>query len=139
VELFDAPLAWLIAILGQTDLGLVILHVRIEERPDASMRARQEANRKLLSVPASRRRPFIKINTGALVRANMEAQYRAFALGRQWGWLSVNDIRRLIDLEPIGPAGDFYLQPMNMEPLGVSLGEDGKDESARRSAALRVV
>ena len=22
--------------------------------------------------------------------ANLEAQYRAFALGRQWGWLSVN-------------------------------------------------
>jgi HK97 family phage portal protein len=79
------------------------------------VRFEQEVNRKLLNV-ASGRRPFLKINTAAIVRANLEAQYRAFALGRQWGWLSVNDVRRLIDAEPIGPEGDVYLQPLNMEP-----------------------
>jgi len=83
------------------------------------VRIEQEANRKLLNrVAAGRQRPFFKINTAAVVRANLQAQYQAFALARQWGWMSVNDIRRLIDMDPIGPEGDIYLQPMNMDPAG---------------------
>jgi len=38
----------------------------------------------------------------------------AFMMGRQWGWLSVNDIRRMLNLESIGPSGEIYLQPLNM-------------------------
>ncbi|MFI8099395.1 phage portal protein, partial [Citrobacter freundii] len=34
-------------------------------------------------------------------------------LGRQWGWLSVNDIRRMENLPPIA-GGDKYLTPLNM-------------------------
>ena len=30
------------------------------------------------------------------------------------GWWSVNDIRRLENLNGIGPEGDVYLQPLNM-------------------------
>src|SRR5438067_7234254 len=79
------------------------------------VRFEQEVNRKLLNrVARGRQQPFFKINTAAVVRANLQAQYASFALGRQWGWLSSNDIRRLLDLEPIGPEGDIYLQPMNM-------------------------
>jgi HK97 family phage portal protein len=81
------------------------------------VRFEQETNRKLLSVVRGRARPFLKINTVAIVRANIEAQYRAFALGRQWGWLSVNDIRRTLDMEPIGAEGDIYLQPMGMQEV----------------------
>lgn len=94
----------------------------------------QEANRKLLTQRSARGRPYLKINTAAIVRANIEAQSRAFAMGRQWGWLSVNDIRRLIDMEPIGPEGDVYLQPMNMEPLGdtaASRDGDGSGDNTR--------
>ena len=59
------------------------------------VRVEQEVNRKLLNrVAVGRARPYFKINTAAVVRANLEAQYRSFALGRQWGWLSVDDIRR---------------------------------------------
>lgn len=42
---------------------------------------------------------------------------RAYALGRQWGWLSVNDIRRLENQSPI-PNGDVYLEPTNMTEAG---------------------
>ena len=80
------------------------------------VRIEQEANKKLLP-KVGNRRPFLKINTAAIVRANLEAQYRAFALGRQWGWLSANDVRKLIDLEPIGEDGDVYLQPTSMSPV----------------------
>jgi len=74
-------------------------------------------NRKLPRRAANGRRPYLKLNPAVIVRANLEAQYRAFALGRQWGWLSVNDIRRLIDFEPIGEEGDTYLVPTGMEPV----------------------
>jgi len=74
-------------------------------------------NRKLPRRAANGRRPYLKLNPAVIVRANLEAQYRAFALGRQWGWLSVNDIRRLIDAEPIGEEGDTYLVPTSMSPV----------------------
>jgi phage portal protein BeeE len=72
------------------------------------VRFEQEVNRKLLNRGAAgRQQPFLKLNTATIVRANLEAQSRAFALGRQWGWLSVNDIRRLQDMEPIGTEATY--------------------------------
>jgi len=80
-------------------------------------RFEQEANRKLFARAVGRQRqPFLKLNTSVVVRADLEKRNRSYALGRQWGWLSVNDIRRLEDMEPIGEEGDVYLTPMNMEP-----------------------
>jgi HK97 family phage portal protein len=56
---------------------------------------------------------FAKFNVGALLRGKISERYAAYAVGRQWGWLSVNDIRQLEDLAPL-PEGDVYLQPLNM-------------------------
>jgi HK97 family phage portal protein len=94
-----------------------------------------EANRKLFRSVAGRRQPFVKLNTSAIVRANIEARNRSYALGRQWGWLSVNDIRRLEDMPPIGPEGDIYLQPMNMESAGTEPPRDD-EENVRQLADL---
>src|SRR5574343_1507287 len=56
---------------------------------------------------------YVKANVGALLRGRILDQYQAFATAKQWGWLSTNDIRELIDLVPID-GGDTYLQPLNM-------------------------
>lgn len=56
---------------------------------------------------------FIEFNVGGLLRGNITARYAAYAVGRQWGWLSINDIRRLENQPPV-PGGDVYLQPLNM-------------------------
>lgn len=56
---------------------------------------------------------YVKFNVAALLRGNAKDRYLAYAVGRQWGWLSVNDIRRNEDMEPID-GGDIYLQPLNM-------------------------
>lgn len=50
----------------------------------------------------------------ALLRGDLESRYRAYAIGKQWGWLSSNDIRRMENMNPIGPAGDIYWAPLNM-------------------------
>ncbi|MGG4774838.1 phage portal protein [Paenalcaligenes sp. Me52] len=70
---------------------------------------------------------YIEFNIGGLLRGNQEARYKAYAIARQWGWLSVNDIRKLENLPPI-PGGDVYLQPLNMVDAATGLPTD-KDEA----------
>ncbi len=50
-----------------------------------------------------------------LLRGDQASRAQALAIGRQWGWLSQNDCRQLMDLNPIdAPTADEYLTPMNM-------------------------
>lgn len=56
---------------------------------------------------------FARFNVSALLRGNAKDRFLSYAVGRQWGWLSVNDIRALEDLAPV-EGGDVYLQPLNM-------------------------
>jgi HK97 family phage portal protein len=61
--------------------------------------------------------PYIfRFNIAGFERSDIRTRYAAYAIGRQWGFLSVNDIRDLEDLNRIGPPGDVYLQPLNMVP-----------------------
>jgi len=59
--------------------------------------------------------------TDALLRGDIESRYNAYAVGRQNGWLSANEIRRKENMNPI-PDGDQYLLPLNMVETGE---EDG--------------
>jgi HK97 family phage portal protein len=50
-----------------------------------------------------------------LLRANLEGRGNYYVRGRQWGWLSVNDIRHEEGQNPVdGEAGETYLTPLNM-------------------------
>ena len=60
-----------------------------------------------------RSRYFIEFNLSGLMRGDQKSRYEAYAIGRQWGWLSVNDIRRLENMPPVA-GGNTYLQPLNM-------------------------
>lgn len=60
-----------------------------------------------------RKRYFIEFNLSGLMRGDQKSRYESYAIGRQWGWLSVNDIRRLENQPPVA-GGDTYLQPLNM-------------------------
>ncbi len=60
----------------------------------------------------------------ALLRGDTASRYAAYAVGRQWGWLSADEIRRREGMDPIGGlAGNTYLRPMNM----VDAAEDDTD------------
>ncbi len=84
-----------------------------------AVRFEQEVNSKLLP-----RSPgvFTKINLNGLLRGDIKSRYDAYAVGRNWGWLSANDVRRLEDLNPID-GGDDYMAPLNMTLLD-KVGED---------------
>ncbi len=58
---------------------------------------------------------YFKFNADALKRGDTLTRGRSYSIGRQWGWLSANDIRELEDMDPI-PNGDVYLVPLNMVP-----------------------
>lgn len=62
-----------------------------------------------------------------LLRGDIQSRYQAYVHGRNWGWLSANDIRELENLDPI-EDGDVYLQPLNMVPAGTDLGGLGLGE-----------
>lgn len=75
-------------------------------------RHEQSAMRDFL-LPDDRKKFFIEFNLSGLLRGDQKTRYEAYAIGRQWGWLSVNDIRRLENMPPV-EGGDIYLQPLNM-------------------------
>jgi HK97 family phage portal protein len=68
---------------------------------------------------------YCEILVDALLRGNVEARAKAYSTGRQWGYLSINDIRRLENLNTIGPEGDQYLDPLNMKPAGTATQDNG--------------
>jgi HK97 family phage portal protein len=74
----------------------------------------QELRRKLIS-PLERNIQHIEFVIEGLLRGDIESRYNAYAVGRNWGWLSANDVRLIENLNPI-PGGDTYLSPMNMVP-----------------------
>lgn len=76
----------------------------------------QAISRALLTAP---RKYFAEFNLDALTRGDLKSRYDAYAVGRNWGWLSANDIRALENMNPVS-GGDAYLQPLNMQRAGDS-------------------
>lgn len=62
---------------------------------------------------------FIKFNVDGLLRGDYQSRMGGYAVGRQNGWLSANDIRELEDLNRIPEelGGDLYLINGNMTKL----------------------
>lgn len=80
--------------------------------------ALEQAARKDLLIGDDKKKYFVEFNVAGLLRGDFKTRMQGYAWGRQWGWISVNDVRRLENMPPIGPAGDRYLEPMNMSPVG---------------------
>ena len=68
-----------------------------------------------------------KFNTMALLRGDQKSRYESYAIGKNWGFLSTNDIRALEDLNPI-EGGDIYLSPLNMIPVD-QIGQQSGDKT----------
>jgi HK97 family phage portal protein len=61
---------------------------------------------------------YTRLNIDTLLRGDFASRMVGYTAGRNGGWYSPNDIRRLEGMDPLGPEGDIYLQPLNMVPLG---------------------
>jgi HK97 family phage portal protein len=78
----------------------------------------------------AKRRYFAEHTLAALLRGDLQARYLAYAIGRQWGWLSVNDILKRENMNGIGPKGDVYLSPLNMGEAGKTPAPDANVSEA---------
>lgn len=73
---------------------------------------------------------YFEFNVESLLRGDIKSRYESYALGRQWGWLSVNDILRKENANGIGAAGDRYIEPLNMVPVGTGTADRAPDNRA---------
>lgn len=60
---------------------------------------------------------YAKYSVEGLLRGDTKGRYDGYAVARQWGWLTVNEIRKLEELPPV-EGGDELLRPLNMGLLG---------------------
>jgi hypothetical protein len=78
---------------------------------------------------AERKAFFFEFMLDALARGDLTTRYAAYATGRNWGWLSANDVRALENMNPI-EDGDMYLQPQNMIESGTTFEDQMKLQAA---------
>ena len=82
------------------------------------VRWEQSIMRRLLT-PEEKRTYYVKFNLEGLLRGDYQSRMNGYAIGRQNGWMSANDIRELENLDriPAEEGGDLYLINGNMLPL----------------------
>lgn len=79
-------------------------------------RIEQAMNAALLPAMA-RKRFYIEHDLAGLLRGDLKTRYEAYRIGREWGWISPNEIRRLENMAPVD-GGDEFLSPLNMTSQG---------------------
>ena len=81
------------------------------------IRFEQSIQRSLFS-ESEKKTYFTKFNVNSLLRGDYSSRMAGYAVGRQNGWLSANDIRELEDMNklPAGSGGETYLVNGNMVP-----------------------
>jgi hypothetical protein len=62
---------------------------------------------------------FIRFNVDGLLRANLTERFAAYSSATQAGFLSINDIHRLEDMQPV-EGGDVYRVPLANVDLGAA-------------------
>jgi HK97 family phage portal protein len=73
----------------------------------------EQAVYKCLLTPAERHLYYAHFNVDGLLRGDYASRMQGYAIGRQNGWMSSNDIRDLENMNPI-EGGDVYLVNGNM-------------------------
>jgi phage portal protein BeeE len=85
-----------------------------------------------LILPSEKPSLFIRFNLDGLLRGDYQSRMNGYAVGRQNGWMSANDIRELEDMNriPAVEGGDLYLVNGNMTKLadaGAFAGNQSKE------------
>ena len=79
----------------------------------------EQSLQKALLTDKEQKEYFIRFKVDGLLRGDYKSRMEGYAIGRQNGWLSANDIRSLEDLNPIEgeEGGDLYLINGSMTKL----------------------
>lgn len=101
------------------------------------VRIEQSISQQLL-LERDRSRYYAEFLVDGLLRGDIQSRYDAYATGRQNGWLSADDIRRLENMNPLPDGkGDLYLVPLNMVPVDqlTEINEPAADEAGVRQTS----
>jgi HK97 family phage portal protein len=95
----------------------------------------EQALYKDLLLPVQKEKMVIKMNVDGLLRGDYQSRMNGYAIGRQNGWLSTNDIRELEDQNPIPDeeGGNLYLVNGSMVKLkdaGIYANKGGSSDTA---------
>nr|DAV87604.1 MAG TPA: Portal [Caudoviricetes sp.] len=110
------------------------------------IRWEQSIQRTLLT-PEEKKLYYVKFNVEGLLRGDYQSRMNGYAIGRQNGWMSANDIRELENLDriPAEEGGDLYLINGNMLPMknagafaDTPQDNDGKEDSENEQEVLEV-
>lgn len=110
------------------------------------IRWEQSIQRTLLT-PEEKKSYYVKFNVEGLLRGDYQSRMNGYAIGRQNGWMSANDIRELENLDriPAADGGDLYLINGNMLPMknagafaNTPQTNDGKEDSENEQEVLEV-
>lgn len=72
---------------------------------------------------------FIEFELDGLLRGDIQSRYRAYGIGRQWGWLNVDEIREMENRNALpDDAGKEYLKPLNMARAGDDLNKEKEEK-----------
>ncbi|HIR80278.1 MAG TPA: phage portal protein, partial [Candidatus Limiplasma merdipullorum] len=85
------------------------------------VRIEQAMNRALFSV-SEKGRFYVQFNLDGLMRGDYKSRMEGYAIARQNGWMSANDIRALENLNPIPDeeGGNTYLCNGNLVPVALA-------------------
>lgn len=73
---------------------------------------------------------YVEFNLDGLMRGDIMSRYRAYAIGRQWGWLNADQICEWENLNPLPDGkGKTFLEPLNMKPPGSDPGRQDAAEA----------
>jgi len=94
-------------------------------------RLESSINRRLLTAD-EKGKYFVKFNLDGLLRGDYQSRMQGYAVARQNGWMSANDIRELENMDRISEekGGDLYLINGNMtklEDAGLFAGKENTD------------
>ena len=84
------------------------------------VRIEQAMNRALFA-DSEKGRFYVQFNLDGLMRGDYKSRMEGYAIARQNGWMSANDIRELENLNPLSDedGGNVYLVNGNMIPVNV--------------------
>ena len=79
----------------------------------------EQSIQRILFSADEKKRYFVRFNVEGLLRGDYASRMNGYAVGRQNGWMSANDIRELENLDriPAEEGGDLYLINGNMTKL----------------------
>jgi HK97 family phage portal protein len=103
----------------------------------------EQSLQKALLLPSEKGKYFIKLNVDGLLRGDYQSRMNGYAVGRQNGWFSANDIREMENMNPIPDeeGGNLYLINGAMTKLsdagifagtGQQNGQDTTDKGGKR-------